>query len=123
MTDKLKQTDIFNPKPQGKVSKTNALFESSEVTYSSGTVTYSSPLFTYGGSDAIQDTGPQLFSVKTNKSQVQSALEYQRPQLFQIDQQRVHLRNTGLITILDPGSVSPQSGMPMGLLLALTYSS
>ena len=92
--------DVLDTKPQFQsVARTRAVFQDSTITYNEAGITYNEPLIAYGGADAVQHIGPNLQLAWNPVPQMQI------------------VRTPTTVA----GTVTLYAGMPMGLLLALTY--
>lgn len=86
-------------KPLLEYAKTKAEFKTTDTTWSDSVVTWSSVSAFYGGLDPKQSMGPAL------------SVENKKPSLFEI----------GYTSSTPVATVTLYGGMPMGLLMALTY--
>lgn len=93
------QLTLDNKRPSLKSAPTQAIFTTSTVLWSDPVVTWSDPIALWGGKDSKQSLGPSL------------AIDNKRPSLMEI----------GYPTEQAQTTIYLYGGMPMGLLMALTY--
>lgn len=90
---------IESLKPLLEYAKTRAEFKTTDTTWSDTAVTWSSVSAFYGGLDPKQSMGPSL------------SIDIRKPSLYEI----------GYTSSTPTASVTLYGGMPMGLLMAITY--